>query len=282
MKLVLVTGMSGAGKSVALRTLEDCGFEAIDNVPLAYLPDIASSGARVQNLAIAVDIRSRDFSAETFIEQIKTLRKKHDVEFSLLYLDCDDETLRRRYTETRRRHPLSEDRTVMDGISHERILIESVRDVADMMLDTSETQAADLRTIISNHFADTARHLLLTVTSFSFRRGLPREADMVFDVRFLRNPHYDPVLKPMTGMDKAVGEYIQKDADYAAFEKRLFEFVLPLLPRYQEEGKHYLTIAIGCTGGQHRSVFVAERLAAALKGAGNEVNIRHRDVEKRA
>lgn len=278
MKLVLVTGMSGAGKSVALKTLEDSGFEAIDNVPLAYLSDIAASGARMNNLVMAVDIRSRDFTAAKFIKQIHGLRKKTDIDFSLLYLDSDDEALRRRYTETRRRHPLSEDRTVMDGISHERALIEELREVADLVLDTSETSAADLKRIIQQQFGDVDRHLSIAVTSFSFRRGVPREADMVFDVRFLRNPHYDPVLKEKTGMDADVGAYIQEDVDYAAFEKRLQEFVLPLLPRYKDEGKHYLTIAIGCTGGQHRSVFITEQLAEMLHEEGYDVTIRHRDV----
>ncbi len=278
MKLVLVTGMSGAGKSVALKTLEDSGFEAIDNVPLAYLSDIAASGARMNNLVMAVDIRSRDFTAAKFIKQIHGLRKKTDIDFSLLYLDSDDEALRRRYTETRRRHPLSEDRTVMDGISHERALIEELREVADLVLDTSETSAADLKRIIQQQFGDVDRHLSIAVTSFSFRRGVPREADMVFDVRFLRNPHYDPVLKEKTGMDADVGAYIQEDVDYAEFEKRLQEFVLPLLPRYKDEGKHYLTIAIGCTGGQHRSVFITEQLAEMLHEEGYDVTIRHRDV----
>ncbi len=278
MKLVLVTGMSGAGKSVALKTLEDSGFEAIDNVPLAYLSDIAASGARMNNLVMAVDIRSRDFTAAKFIKQIHGLRKKTDIDFSLLYLDSDDEALRRRYTETRRRHPLSEDRTVMDGISHERALIEELREEADFVLDTSETSASDLKRIISQQFGDVDKHLSIAVTSFSFRRGVPREADMVFDVRFLRNPHYDPVLKEKTGMDADVGAYIQEDVDYAAFEKRLQEFVLPLLPRYKDEGKHYLTIAIGCTGGQHRSVFITEQLAEMLHEEGYDVTIRHRDV----
>jgi UPF0042 nucleotide-binding protein len=279
MKLVLITGMSGAGKGVALKTLEDSGFEAIDNLPLAYLRDIAESSARSGNLAVTLDIRSRDFSAGAFILTINKIKKIPDFELSLLFLDCDDEVLRRRYTETRRRHPLAEDRSVMDGISRERKLIEKLRVAADMVLDTSETEAAALRTIISAHFAADARSFSLAVTSFSFKRGVPREADMVFDVRFLKNPYYDPDLKKLTGFAPVVGKYIETDEGYAPFMQRLQDFLLPLLPRYQQEGKRYLTIAIGCTGGRHRSVYVVERLGEIIKNLGYTVDVRHRETK---
>lgn len=279
MKLVLITGMSGAGKGVALKTLEDSGFEAIDNLPLAYLRDIAESSARAGNLAITLDIRSRDFAASTFIATINMLKRKRDMDVSLLFLDCDDEVLRRRYTETRRRHPLAQDRTVMDGISRERKLIEKLRSAADMVLDTSETEAAALRAIISSHFASDERAFSLAVTSFSFKRGVPREADMVFDVRFLKNPYYVPELKELTGFAQAVGQYIETDEGYAGFMQRLQDFLLPLLPRYKQEGKHYLTIAIGCTGGRHRSVYIVERLGEILKKAGYDVQVRHRETK---
>ena len=280
MKLVLITGMSGAGKGVALRTLEDEGFEAIDNLPLAYLSDIAASSARSRNLAIAVDVRSRDFSVQPFIATITQLKKNPDLEFSVLFLDCDDEVLRRRYTETRRRHPLAADRAVMDGISHERSLIQKLRDVADMVIDTSETGAAELRKAIAAHYTGKSRELSLIITSFSFKRGVPREADMVFDVRFLKNPHYDPALKNLTGFDAGVGQYIKTDAGYDDFMTRLTDFILPLLPRYVEEGKHYLTLAIGCTGGRHRSVFVAEQLGEFLRTHDYDVIVRHRETPK--
>ena len=278
MKLVLITGMSGAGKGVALRTLEDEGFEAIDNLPLAYLPDIAASSARARNLAIAVDIRSRDFSVQPFLATIEKLKQNPNLDFSMLFLDCDDEVLRRRYTETRRRHPLAADRTVMDGITHERMLIKKLRDAADVLLDTTETGAADLRNIIAAHYTKDARHFSLVITSFSFKRGVPREADMVFDVRFLKNPHYEPTLKPLTGFDASVGAYIQTDAGYEDFMHRLQDFILPILPRYIEEGKHYLTIAIGCTGGRHRSVFIAEELGKFLRDKKFDVAVRHRET----
>ncbi|MDX2074043.1 MAG: RNase adapter RapZ [Alphaproteobacteria bacterium] len=279
MKLVLITGMSGAGKGVALKTLEDSGFEAIDNLPLAYLPDVAESSARAGSLAITVDIRSRDFSASSFIATINKLRKKSDIELSLVFLDCDDEVLRRRYTETRRRHPLAEDRAVMDGIHHERTLIEKLRGAADLVLDTSETEAAALRKIIAAHFASDAQNFSLAVTSFSFKRGVPREADMVFDVRFLKNPYYEPILKDLTGFASAVGKYIETDEGYADFMRRLEDFLLPVLPRYMQEGKHYLTIAVGCTGGRHRSVYVVEKLGEILRKAGYEVDVRHRETK---
>lgn len=279
MKLVLVTGMSGAGKSVALKTLEDCGFEAIDNMPLAFLAELTRSGEASRNLVVGSDIRSRDFSAEHFLETIAPLKKNPAIDFKMIFLDSDDEILRRRYTETRRRHPLALDRPVVDGIQHERQLIQKLRDNADMVLDTSEYEAGELRKIITSHFAAKDRHLSVILTSFSFRRGLPRDADIVFDVRFLRNPHYDPVLQLRTGLDKDVGAYIEADKGFAGFYANLTGLIQPLLPRYLEEGKHYLTIAIGCTGGRHRSVHTVQKLGSFLEGSGYKVTVRHRDME---
>jgi len=277
-KLILITGMSGAGKGVALKTLEDSGFEAIDNLPLAYLHDVATSSARVGNLAVTVDIRSRDFTASQFLSVVEKLKKHAGLEVSLLFLDCDDEALRRRYTETRRPHPLAEDRSVMDGIYHERTLIEKLRGAADLVLDTTETEAAALRSIISSQLAAEDRKFSLTLTSFSFKRGLPREADMVFDVRFLKNPHWVPELKNLTGFAPAVGEYIRADPGYSDLMQKLKDLLLSLLPRYVEEGKHYFTLAIGCTGGRHRSVYIVEQLGAMLMQAGYDVNLRHRET----
>ena len=278
MKLVLVTGMSGAGKSVALKALEDCGFEAIDNIPLAFLPALTNPQT-TGNLVVGSDIRSRDFSADHFIATITPLRLNPEIEFTMLFLDSDDEILRRRYTETRRRHPLTLDRPVLDGIQHERQLLQKIRDAADKVIDTSDYQAADLRTIITSHFASTERRLSLVLTSFSFRRGVPRDADMVFDVRFLKNPHYDPELKMQTGMDEAVGTYIETDSGFSDFYTKLNELLQPLLPRFLEEGKNYLTIAIGCTGGRHRSVYMVQKLGGFLESVGYKVTLRHRDLE---
>ena len=279
MKLVLVTGMSGAGKSVALKTLEDSGYEAIDNIPLSLLPSVVASSVAARNLAVGVDIRGRDFSAQHFADAVRPLRDNPEITLTVLFLDCDDEVIRRRFTETRRRHPLALDRTVMDGIRQERELIDGLHELSDMVLDTSETEASALRSIITTHFADGEKQLSVQVTSFSFRRGVPRDADIVFDVRFLKNPHYDPELRHLTGRDALVGAYIETDEGFADFFTRLSGLVEPLLPRYLAEGKHYLTIAIGCTGGQHRSVYVAQKLGAFLKKAGYNVNIKHRNLE---
>ena len=280
MKLILVTGMSGAGKSVALKALEDCGFEAIDNIPLAFLPALINSDTGARHIVVGADIRSRDFSAEHFIETITALRNNPGIDFSMLFLDSDDEILRRRYTETRRRHPLTLDRPVLDGIRHERRLIFKLRDAADLIVDTSQYEAADLRKIITETYASQERHLSVILTSFSFKNGLPRDADMVFDVRFLKNPHYDPVLKNENGMHKDVGAYIESDRDFADFYHKLTDMLMPLLPRYLEEGKNYLTIAIGCTGGKHRSVYMVQKLGGFLECNGYKVTIRHRELEK--
>lgn len=278
MKLILVTGMSGAGKSIALKTLEDSGFEAIDNMPLSFFPYIVNSSTPTRNLAIGNDIRSRDFSIEYFLKVIAELKNNPNIDFKLLFLDCDDETLRRRFTETRRRHPLALDRPVLDGIHHERALISKLRDVADLVIDTSETEAADLRKTIISNFAQEERNLSVVFTSFSFKHGIPREADMVFDVRFLKNPHYDTELRPFTGLDAKVGKYIESDIGFADFFSNLTSLIMPLLPRYLEEGKCYLTIAIGCTGGKHRSVYITQKLGNFLQNAGYNITTRHRDL----
>jgi len=278
MKLVLVTGMSGAGKSLALKTLEDCGFEAIDNIPLALLPSIASSSNKERNIVVGADIRGRDFSAEHFISTIALLKNDPAIDFSMIFLDSDDEVLRRRFTETRRRHPLAQDRPVLDGIYHERELLSKVREMADKIIDTSEYEAADLRKVIISHFAEEDRHLSVVLTSFSFKTGVPRDADIVFDVRFLKNPHYDPALQALTGLDASVGAFIESDRDFTGFYTHLSDLVLPLLPRYLEEGKNYLTIAIGCTGGKHRSVYVVQKLSGFLYEHGYKVTVRHRDL----
>jgi RNase adapter protein RapZ len=279
MKLVFVTGMSGAGKSIALKTLEDSGFEAIDNLPMTFLPSVVNSGIASKNLAIGSDIRSRDFSIENFTDIISQFKNNPDIDFKILFLDSDDETLRRRFTETRRRHPLALDRTVLDGIHHERALISKLKEKADLLIDTSETEVADLRNIIISHFAQRERTLSVVLTSFSFKRGIPREADMLFDVRFLRNPHYDLALRELTGLDAEVGEYIESDIDFADFFKNMTTLISQLLPRYLEEGKNYLTIAIGCTGGRHRSVYTVQKLGNFLEQAGYNLTLRHRDLK---
>jgi len=276
MRILLVTGMSGAGKSVALKTLEDIGCEAVDNVPLALIPSLAGKGAH--NLAIGTDARSRDFSARHFQEMLMALRENGANQVQVLFLDCDNEVLQRRFTETRRKHPLALDRPVMDGIRHERNLLAPLRDMADITFDTSEWTGGDLRNAIREYYGTQDRTLSIFVTSFSFKRGVPRDADLVFDVRFLHNPFYEDALRDLTGLDKPVASFIESDPDFAGFFTHLVTLIEPLLPRYLQEGKSYLTIAIGCTGGRHRSVFVTEKLAGFLKQKEYKVGIRHRDL----
>jgi UPF0042 nucleotide-binding protein len=284
---VLVTGLSGAGRATALHALEDLGYVAVDNVPLPLLGDLmrstaGSPGELAAPLAFGVDTRTYGFSADELVRRLQQLRQRPDLAAQLLYLDCDAETLQRRYTESRRPHPLAPDRPVVDGIVEERRQIGRVRDSADVVIDTSALSPHQFKQILTGHFAlGDQRGARIAVMSFSYRRGLPREADLVFDVRFLKNPHYVPELKPLTGRDKPVVDYIATDPDYEPFIGRLEGMIGPLLPRFDAEGKSYLTIAVGCTGGKHRSIAVAERLAGWLRGAGRSVTLVHRDTEVR-
>ena len=280
--VVLVTGVSGAGKSSALNALEDMGYEAIDNVPLSLLDRLVAPGAFPHPVAVGVDIRTRDFGAEALLALLADLRQRADVEVRLLFLDCDDQVLGRRYAETRRRHPLAIDRPVADGIRQERALLAPLREQADVVMDTSDMSLGEQKAAVEDHFrlrADPG--LPIFVTSFSYRHGVPRDADLVFDVRFLQNPHYDLALRPLTGLDAAVGAHVAADPGFGDFFGRLTDLIGPLLPRYADEGKSYLTIAFGCTGGRHRSVYVAERLGAWLAERGEKVRVRHRDLDKR-
>lgn len=281
-RLVFVTGLSGAGRSLALKALEDLGFLAVDNLPLALLGGLAESeAAAARDLAVGVDVRTRDFGVGPVLEGIDRLRRDKALDARLLFLDSSDEELCRRFTETRRPHPMSGDRPVMDGIARERRLLEGLRRRADLVIDTTDLEPAGLRRLLGGHFGDRAqRRMTLFVVSFSYRSGVPREADLVFDVRFLRNPHYESALRPLTGRDRAVGAFIAADPAFSAFFEKLTGLFELLLPGYAREGKSYLTIAIGCTGGRHRSVFTAERLAAWLRETGHGVDLLHRDADK--
>jgi len=280
--VVLVTGMSGAGKTTVLKAFEDLGFEALDNMPLSLLPHVVGPVTDVNGppIAVGVDIRTRDFAAETFVEHLQNLRQQPTVRVQVLFVDCSDEELLRRYTETRHRHPLAHDRPVLDGIHMERKLVSPLLDIADLHLDTTGRTPYDAKGFLAHNFdADKSpRAMAVFVTSFSYRQGIPRDADLVFDVRFLRNPHYDPQLKALTGQDQAVQDYITEDAGFEDFLDRLTALLTPLVPRYAEGGKSYLTIAVGCTGGKHRSVFVAEKLAAWLEDNLTSVRLAHRDL----
>ena len=276
--VVVVTGLSGAGHSTALKSLEDLGYESVDNLPLSLLDALLGGGGPI---AVGVDIRTRNFAARPLLDRLDRLQSDAAQTVTLVFLDCADEVLERRFTETRRRHPLAQDRRVADGIAAERRLVERLRARADLVIDTSSLSAADLRRVLGGHF--TLAHtpaMSVFVTSFSYRYGLPREADLVFDVRFLANPHYQPELRDLDGRDAAVDAFIAADPAFAPFFGRLTDMLEPLLPRYEQEGKSYLTIAVGCTGGRHRSVAVVERLAARLARGGRQVHKGHRDVAR--
>jgi RNase adapter protein RapZ len=281
--LVLVTGLSGAGHSTALRALEDAGYEAVDNLPLALLnlPAGLDRPSFDRPMAIAVDSRTRGFTADALLDRIQRLRAEPGLKVTLVFLTCSDEALQRRFTETRRRHPLAQDRPIADGIRQERMLLDGLAASADLVIDSTDLGIADLKRLIQGHFAlDHRPGLAVTVMSFSYRHGLPREADLVFDTRFLANPHYRQELRGLTGRDAPVGAYIEADPAYARFFADLTDMLVPLMPGFEREGKSYLTLAVGCTGGRHRSVFVAERLAAWLTAQGRPVALRHRDIAR--
>lgn len=281
LKVVLVTGLSGAGRSSALRILEDVGFEAIDNLPLNLLETMIDEGGAERSVAVGVDIRTRNFAVDPFLQQLDTLESRCNLDLKLLFLDCDDEILSRRFTETRRRHPLSQDRPLHDGIKAERRLVFPLRSRADHVIDTSNLTLGALRQqIVGQLGLSEASGMAIFVTSFSYRFGLPREADLVFDVRFLTNPHYEQELRPLSGQDKAVVDYISEDTAFVPFFSGLTAMLKPLLPRYESEGKSYLTIAFGCTGGRHRSVALAEQLAEWLTLHWGKVSLTHRDIKR--
>jgi UPF0042 nucleotide-binding protein len=287
--VVLITGMSGAGRTSALKALEDLGYEAVDNIPLSLLPGLVAPQPEFADdrprrpLAVGADVRTREFSAESFLQHLGRIAVSGPVDVRMVFLECDDDELRRRYAETRHRHPLAGDRPVSDGINLERRLLAGLRERADLVVDTTGIGPGELKRILQAQYGlDSGGDLSIFVTSFSFARGLPRAADLVFDVRFLRNPHYVPELRPHTGRDPAVASYVREDPGYAAFFAGVTGLLKPLLPRYVAEGKSYLTIAVGCTGGRHRSVFTAEELASWLTAQGEHVHVSHRDMDRAA
>ena len=284
-RILLVTGLSGAGKSTALRTLEDVGWEVVDNLPLSLLEDLLStplgkgSSRRRRPLAIGIDSRTRDFDARRIVSQIKALAGDHEFPVETLFFDCAGSELLRRYSETRRRHPLAPDRPATDGIAAERDLMAPLRRWADHVIDTTDTSPKELQQQIRARFSgDKAAAPTLTLLSFGFARGLPRNADTVFDLRFLRNPYWEDKLRDLTGLDEAVCAHIARDEAYDAAMTRIEDLLLTLLPRYGAEGRSYVTVAFGCTGGRHRSVHVAERVAGRLREAGFSPTVEHRDL----
>jgi len=276
--LVLVTGLSGAGKNSILRALEDLGFETMDNPPLGTLEDLIRCAER--NLAIGVDARSRGFDAAVVLETLARLKGHAGPRAVLVYATADDAALLSRYTETRRRHPLAQGGKVADGIALERQLTEQLRQAADLLVDTSSLKLPALRQIIERSFGAGCPGMAISLVSFGFPHGLPREADVVFDARFLNNPYYVEKLRLLTGLDTDVADFIETDPDLAPFFAHITGIVDFLLPRFVHEGKKYATIAIGCTGGQHRSVYLVERLGAHIGRSGWRVGLHHRELRR--
>ncbi len=286
---VLVSGLSGAGKSTVLRALEDLGFEAVDNPPLALVEELLrrteaeAQGDAGRRLAIGVDARTRGFDAEAVLATLARLRRDPALRLDLVFVWADAGVLQRRFTETRRRHPLATGGQVREGIVAEQALTAPLRDAADLVIDTSDIPVPELRRQIEQRFgagANAQAGMAVTLVSFAFPAGLPREADMVLDARFLSNPHYVCELKPKTGLDEAVARFVQCDPDYGRFMALAVELLDLLLPRFVREGKKYATLAVGCTGGRHRSVHIIERLALHLVGTGWHVTVSHRELAR--
>ncbi|MFY9319890.1 RNase adapter RapZ [Lentibacter algarum] len=282
-QLVLVTGPSGAGRGTAINALEDLGYEAIDNLPLSMIGRLLDGPPLDRPLALGLDVRNRDFSAVALLEVLEEAIGLHGLDAELLYLDCSEDVLQRRYSETRRRHPLSPSEDPAIGITREHDILASVRTRADILINTSELSPHDLRDELGRLFGgEEGARLSVLVQSFSYKRGLPRGADMVFDTRFLRNPHWDISLRSGDGRERPVQAYVEADARFESFFDRVSGLARELLPAYRDEGKTHFTIAFGCTGGRHRSVTLAERLAKALAEEGWQVSIRHRELERAA
>ncbi|MEM6890163.1 MAG: RNase adapter RapZ [Pseudomonadota bacterium] len=280
--VVLVTGPSGAGRSSALNVLEDAGFEVIDNLPLRLLPRLLDASDDQRALGLGVDPRNRDFSTNGVTDTLGWLTRQSGVAPELLYLDCRTEVLLRRYSETRRRHPLAPDDRPSEGITRELEMLRPLRARADVLIDTSDLTVHELRAEIEQWFAPGGqRRLTVSVQSFSYKRGLPRSVDSIYDCRFLRNPYWSPALRVHNGTEPAVAAFVKKDACFEGFSTKVKELSLFLLPAYREEGKSNFTIAFGCTGGQHRSVVMAELHGLQLAEAGWQVSIRHRELDRR-
>jgi UPF0042 nucleotide-binding protein len=280
---IILTGLSGAGKSQAIRALEDLGYFCVDNLPTTLIPALAKlslrGGADIERVAIVVDVREGGFLS-SFPKVFRSLKRLPRLNPLLIFLEASHAALVRRFSETRRPHPLAQNRSVSEGIREERQRLDPLRDMADEIIDTSDMTVHELRHFFMGLSRDRANaRLLITAQSFGFKHGIPVDADLVFDVRCLPNPHFVPALRPLTGRDRAVVQFMERDKRTREFIKRLEDYVRYVVPYYVAEGKSYLTIAIGCTGGRHRSVMIAERLRKALAGAeGARVRVRHRDI----
>ncbi|MCL4145668.1 UNVERIFIED_CONTAM: hypothetical protein GTU68_010310 [Idotea baltica] len=278
-RIVFVTGPSGAGRSSTLNVLEDAGFEVIDNLPMRLMPLLFEEPDQTRSLALGIDPRNRDFSTNAVFDLLGKLSLQSGVVAELLFLDCSTDVLLNRFSETRRRHPMAPINRPGEGIEAERDLLTPLRARADVLIDTSVLNVHELRAEIEHWFAiGGKRQLTVTVQSFSYKRGLPRSVDMVYDCRFLKNPYWDPSLRALNGTDARVATYVASDPLYAEFSTRVLDLSLLILPACREEGKSHISIAFGCTGGQHRSVTLAESHAFHLAEAGWQVSIRHREI----
>lgn len=281
-RMVVVTGMSGSGKSAALKAFEDMGYYCVDNLPLQLLKpflEFATTSDEAVRSAIGIDIRERDFAAQ-FPRMFGELQAP-GLSVGLLFLEASDQALVRRYSETRRPHTLAKGSTpLLDAIGMERLALAQVRSLAERILDTSDYTVHDLRAAIERHYAEpgSGRPMMVTVVTFGYKFGAPFDLDLLFDLRFLPNPHFVAELKPLTGEDDRVREYVLGKPGSGEFLERLLDFLGYLLPRYRAEGKSYLTVGFGCTGGRHRSVSVAVATAERLRTAGYDVNVKHRDI----
>ncbi len=281
--LVFITGPSGAGRSTAIHAFEDLGYEAIDNLPLSLVPRLIDGPSLPRPIALGLDVRNRDFSASALIELIDTLTRDPRMGLEVVYLDCAESELIRRYNQTRRRHPLAMDETPTEGIAREIDLLAPVRARADHLIDTSELTPHDLKAEIAAVFGrDASGQMSVSVQSFSYKRGLPRGLDVVLDCRFLANPHWEASLREKDGRDALVADFVQADPLFTPFFAHVQDLILLLLPAHRREGKSHLSIGFGCTGGQHRSVAVAEKLGKVLADAGWPVSKRHRELERKA
>jgi RNase adapter protein RapZ len=282
-EVLIVTGPAGAGRSTAIRALEDLGFEAIDNLPLSLIGRLLAGPPVGRPLVIGVDPRTRDFGVTALEAELEAIAGEPALALTLVYVDCAPSVLIHRYNETRRRHPSAPDTEPMVGIEREVAMLAPLKARADVLIDTTAMTPHDLRAEIARLFdADRGDGLVVTLQSFSYKRGLPSGVDMVMDVRFLRNPHWVPELRPFDGRDPQVAAHVEADPRFAPFMARLEDMAGFLLPAYRAEGKAYFGLGIGCSGGRHRSVMVVERLAKALADAGWRVSIRHRELVDRA
>lgn len=281
--VLIVTGPSGAGRTTAIDALEDLGYEALDNFPLALFGALVEPVVGTPApIAVGVESRTRGFSARALTETVATLRSAWRAGAALVYLDCSDEMLLARFSQTRRRHPLAPADDPATGIARERDVLAEVREVADVVIDTTDMTPHDLKAEIAARFAlDRSAGMVVTVQSFSYKRGTPAGADMVIDTRFLQNPYWEDHLRALDGRDERIQVFVRSDPRYAPFLEKLCELMTMLLPAYHAEGKAYFTVAFGCTGGRHRSVSVAEEVARCLTGLGWPVSLRHRELERR-